>query len=200
METRIGQFFFKSRSYTPIPFLIAVLFFAAPTGMSLAAGFALMAAGEAVRLWSVGYTGFITRTRNVGAPLLVTSGPYARTRNPIYLGNFLLALGAVTAFNAFMPWTLLCFAGLFGFQYHFIIRLEEETLRRKFGGLYTRYWERVPRFLPSFKAYAEQSDVRFNAGVAFRNERNTYASMAFITVLALLMHRYGNPLSAWIKS
>jgi len=199
MAIRLGQFLFRARSYTPLPFLAVILLFARPAPLSLATGYALMLAGEGLRLWSVGYTGFTTRTRNVGAAVLVTSGPYARTRNPIYLGNFILALGACVAFNAFMPWILIAFTALFTFQYHFIVRLEEETLKEKFGGLYARYVENVSRFIPSLRRYREPSAVAFNPRVAFSNEKNTFASMAVIVTLSLLYYCYGNPFLAWIK-
>ena len=200
MAIRLGQFLFRTRSYTPLPFLAVILLFACPAPLSLITGYALMLAGEGLRLWSVGYTGFTTRTRNVGAALLVTNGPYALTRNPIYLGNFLLALGACVAFNAFMPYTLAAFVALFAFQYHFIIRLEEETLQEKFGPQYTHYRENVPRFLPCLRRYPDRSAVEFNPRKALRNEKNTFASMAVIVALSLLYYCYGNPILAWIRS
>ncbi|OGS34645.1 MAG: hypothetical protein A2293_02970 [Elusimicrobia bacterium RIFOXYB2_FULL_49_7] len=196
----LGQLLFKARSYTPIPFLIIILFFAAPTPFSLTLGYALMLLGEALRIWSVGYTGFTTRTRNVGAAQLVTSGPYAYTRNPIYLGNFILSLGVCTAFNALMPWTLLVFTALFTFQYHFIIRLEEETLAGKFGEAYQAFLAGVPRFLPSLRRFAGASSHSFQLAVGLRNEKNTFASILFIVLCSLAYFLFNNPLLSWIHS
>ena len=106
-KLKIGEFFFRTRSYTPVPFLILLILFAAPTRASLVAGFIVMLTGEAIRIWGVGYSGFITRTRNVGADLLVTNGAYGRLRNPLYLGNFILSLGVCIMFNALMPWMVI---------------------------------------------------------------------------------------------
>jgi protein-S-isoprenylcysteine O-methyltransferase Ste14 len=200
MTEKIGQFFFKSRSFTPVPFLIVIVFFAAPTRISIAAGAALMLLGEAVRLWGVGYAGFITRTRNVGAPQLVTSGPFSIIRNPLYAGNFFISLGACVAFNALMPWVLLLFALLYGVQYHFIVRLEEATLEKKFGDEYRRYTAAVPRFFPRFRTYDAPSQIFFNAGIAFANERKTFVSIVTILAATVLFTLFGNPLLTWIKS
>jgi len=200
MTEKIGQFFFKSRSFTPVPFLLVILVFAAPAWWSVTLGAGLMLLGEAIRIWGVGYAGFITRTRNVGAPLLVTSGPFAIIRNPLYAGNFFLALGACVAFNALMPWVLILYVVLYGVQYHFIVRLEETTLENKFGDAYRRYTAKVPRFFPGFRKYDEPSQVFFNAGIAFANERKTFVSIVLILALSILLTLHRNPVLPWIRS
>jgi protein-S-isoprenylcysteine O-methyltransferase Ste14 len=200
MTEKIGQFFFRSRSFTPVPFLIVILAFAQPSWCSVLSGAALMLLGEAIRLWGVGYAGFITRTRNVGAEVLVTSGPFARIRNPLYAGNFFISLGACTAFNALMPWVLILFACLYGVQYHFIVRLEEATLEKKFGDVYRRYCLSVPRFFPNGRKYDQPSAIFFNGAVAFANERKTFVSIAVIAALSILFTLFGNPVLPWIKS
>ena len=183
-----------------MPFLIVILAFAQPTWKSVMAGVILMLLGEAIRLWGVGYAGFITRTRNVGADVLVTSGPFSLIRNPLYAGNFFISLGACAAFNAFMPWILVIFAGLYALQYHFIVRLEEATLESKFGEVYRRYCSRVPRLFPTFRKYDEPSAVSFNGVVAFANERKTFVSISVVTVASIAYTLFGNPLLPWIKS
>jgi protein-S-isoprenylcysteine O-methyltransferase Ste14 len=200
MTERIGQFFFRSRSFTPVPFLIVILAFATPSWCSVLSGLLLMLLGEGIRLWGVGYAGFITRTRNVGAEVLVTSGPFAIIRNPLYAGNFFISLGACAAFNALMPWVLILFACLYCIQYHFIVRLEEATLEKKFGELYRRYCSAVPRFFPNGRKYDQPSAVFFNGAVAFANERKTFVSIAVIAALSVLLNLFGNPILPWIKS
>jgi protein-S-isoprenylcysteine O-methyltransferase Ste14 len=201
MTEKIGQFFFKSRSFTPVPFLFVILIFAAPAWWSVALGAFLMLLGEAIRLWGVGYAGFITRTRNVGAlPLLVTSGPFAIIRNPLYAGNFFISLGVCVAFNALMPWVLVLFVCLYAIQYYFIVRLEEAALVSRFGDEYRRYAMSVPRFFHRFKTYDRPSRVFFNAGVAFANERKTFVSILVILTVTLLFTLFRNPVLPWIRS
>ena len=73
---------------------------ARPRPWSLAAGLALGLLGEAMRLWAAGH---IEKTR-----VLATGGPYAHTRNPLYLGSTLMAAGIALA--AATPWAALAAA------------------------------------------------------------------------------------------
>ena len=73
--------------------------FGKPSAAGIAAGLPLAVAGEAIRCWAVGYSGATTRNDTVTAPALVTGGPYAHVRNPLYIGNFLTAAGFAIAFT-----------------------------------------------------------------------------------------------------
>src|ERR1700694_5338388 len=66
---------------------------------SIALGLPIAFLGEAVRCWAVGYSGVTTRGDHVEAPALITAGPYAHVRNPLYVGNFITALGFAIAFT-----------------------------------------------------------------------------------------------------
>ena len=66
---------------------------------SVTLGLPLAIAGELVRCWAVGYSGVTTRGDEVSAPELVTAGPYAYVRNPLYVGNFITAAGFAIAFT-----------------------------------------------------------------------------------------------------
>ena len=83
-----------------------------------------------------------TRTRDVGAPSLCTSGPYAQTRNPLYVGNMLMYVGIVLI--AGMPnelFAAIVTAVFFIVQYSLIISLEEETLDKLFREEYSVYFQ-----------------------------------------------------------
>ena len=101
---RLGQFFFKNRSYTPIPFLVVLFLFGRPAIISLIIGFIVSASGELLRIWAVSYAGSETRTTKLGASVLVTQGPYAYVRNPLYLGNLLIYFGVSIMANSLFPY------------------------------------------------------------------------------------------------
>ncbi len=60
--------------------------------------------GEAVRIWALGYIGPVSRTIVPISEKLITSGPYSFVRNPLYIGNWLLSVGAAIYCGAFFPW------------------------------------------------------------------------------------------------
>ena len=96
---------FKLRSYTPIPFLMVMLFFAAPTVTTMVLGLAITLLGEVVRFWGVAIAGTETRTTGEpGATNLITDGPFGYVRNPLYVGNILMYTGFGVMSNALMPW------------------------------------------------------------------------------------------------
>src|SRR5215831_1478475 len=91
----IRQRLFQYRSYSPIPFLVVMIVFAHPTPLSLVTGGAMVLAGEFLRLWGVSIAGSETRTTGpVGGTFLITTGPFSYVRNPLYLGNMLMYIGA----------------------------------------------------------------------------------------------------------
>lgn len=77
---------------------------------------------------------------------LATTGPYARTRNPLYLGSAFLAAGFAVAGRSWLAGALV--AVYFAIFYYAVMRNEEEDLRARFGASYSQYAARVPLFLP----------------------------------------------------
>lgn len=128
-----------ARLRVPSGFLLVVVFalFSHPTESSLLEGLPLSVAGLWLRGWAAGHLAKNTK--------LATSGPYRYTRNPLYLGTLLVALGLVTAAR---NWILgLLFAAVFVLVYLPVIELEEQHLRQIFPD-YDGYAERVPLLLP----------------------------------------------------
>lgn len=181
------EFFFKYRSYTPIPIILLAIIFSETTILSLAAGLIIAALGEMVRIWAVRYAGSATRTTGeVGADELVTTGPYGHTRNPLYLGNFLLSLGVLVIAWPLMPWFLLAYLTLFYFQYSSIISLEEDFLRNKFGELYQEYEKNVSRFLPQIERWKRGTRKPTPLKKALRTERNTLQSFSAVVLILII--------------
>ncbi|MCX7836202.1 MAG: isoprenylcysteine carboxylmethyltransferase family protein [bacterium] len=182
---KFQTFIFKFRSFTPIPLLILLLIIAKPTISSFLLGFCLMLLGEFIRLWAVAHAGGATRTREVGAPYLVTTGPYAYIRNPLYFGNMMIYLGVVIIGNSGLEWMLPLTFVYFFIQYSLIIALEEETLITLFGARYEEYRAKVPKLFP-YAGYIQPIEHRpCDWKEAFYSERSTFAS--HVAVLLLLL-------------
>lgn len=117
----------------PVYFLLAE-----PTTLSILAGLPLALLGGALRAWAAG-----TIHKN---KVLSTGGPYAYTRNPLYLGTFLLGLGVATASG--QPLLVAAFLLFFVLVYTETIKREEDRLASLFGADYEAYRARVPRLFP----------------------------------------------------
>ena len=180
--TKIGNFFFKIRSFTPIPFIIALLYFAEPAWRTVVMGVPFIVVGEFFRVWAVGYAGASTRARTLGAARdLVTTGPYRYVRNPLYLGNFLLSLGVCLVANVY--WLVAVLVVGYFFQYLPIIAVEEAYLLESCGSVYQTYRERVPRFIPQFRSYPEPSTHDFSFARAIKSEKRTLTAIACVVGL-----------------
>ena len=150
----IRKFFFKYRSFTPTPIALMIIYFAGANSSYRITGTILLLLGEGIRIWAVSHAGGATRTRDVGAPSLCTSGPYAQTRNPLYVGNMLMYVGIVLI--AGMPnelFAAIVTAVFFIVQYSLIISLEEETLDKLFREEYSEYKQNVPPIFPKLKPW-----------------------------------------------
>jgi protein-S-isoprenylcysteine O-methyltransferase Ste14 len=146
----------------PLGFLSAALFIllAKPRPLTLIVGAVISILGLALRAWAAGHI------RKNDA--LAISGPYAYTRNPLYLGSFLLGLGFTVAANR---WELaLLFSALFLGIYLPVMRVESHALEGLFGESFRRYAREVPVFLPRLVAYRglETSGTNFDAHLYLR--------------------------------
>ncbi len=182
---------FEMRSYTPIPFLLVMVIFAAPTVETLLAGFVIALIGEGIRFWGVSIAGSETRTTGaVGATNLITDGPFGHVRNPLYVGNILMYIGISIMSNALPPYLAAATFVWFAVQYHLIVSREEEHLRTAFGAEYDTYCRNVPRFIPRLSRYAGEHSFHrepdFSRGI--RSEMRTL--QAFAAVILLIVVRY----------
>src|SRR5580704_6306684 len=132
-----------ARLRVPAGFVMVAAFawFARPDFMSLAAGLPLSACGLALRAWAAGHLAKDQR--------LATSGPYSFTRNPLYLGTLVTALGLATAARSLVLAFL--FAALFALVYLPAMELEEQHLTEILPG-YVEFAARVPLLFPRWPA------------------------------------------------
>jgi protein-S-isoprenylcysteine O-methyltransferase Ste14 len=185
-RVEIGEWFFRFRDYTPIPLIILLLIYGQPTVMTATLGLFLITMGELFRIYSVGFIGTVSRTRSdsTGARL-ITSGPFAYVRNPLYIGNF----GITAGFGLYggVVWIFLLTVFLFWLQYFFIVSYEENLLNDKFGEEYDLYKQRVPRWLPEALPKLEEILWPDTFSPALKSEKRTLTTIfVLIFLLAVL--------------
>ncbi len=160
------------RIRVPLGFVFAAVFLwlARPTGKTMLLSLMLVVPGAWLRAYAAGYV-------RKNAELTLT-GPYAYTRNPLYLGSMMIAFGFAVAAASWI--ILITLALLFAAIYLPTIRSEELYLREHFAG-FDEYAEKVPRLLPrltaaEFPANENASGGRFS-GQQWRHHREYNALM-----------------------
>ncbi|HEY1977474.1 MAG TPA: isoprenylcysteine carboxylmethyltransferase family protein [Candidatus Baltobacteraceae bacterium] len=186
----LEAFVFKNRGALLAVPAVALAALGKPSAFSITVGLPIAIAGELLRCWAVGYSGVTTRGDAVEAPKLVTAGPYAYVRNPLYVGNFITAAGFAIAFtgkNSALA-RLGLIAGALGSMigvYATIVPHEEQFLREKFGEKFERYCERVPPVVPQLEPMPDGAG-EWRADVIAKAESNTFATFgAMLATLAL---------------
>ncbi len=167
------------RIRVPLGFIFAAVFLwlAQPSPASIAWSLLLVLPGIALRAYASGY---VKKNRE-----LTVTGPYAHTRNPLYLGSLSIALGfAVAARNL---WVLAGIAILFFAIYLPVIRSEEEFLRGMFHG-FDEYCARVPRLFPRLTPGMRGEAGKFSATL-YRRHREYNALMGAGALYAALILR-----------
>ena len=196
MMTAIGNFFFKWRDkifpLLMLLFLVLLLsrgvVFGTDENLLDLLGLLAMRAGEALRVSVVGLL-YITRggrNKRVYADLLVTEGMFSICRNPLYLGNILIACGALLIHAH----PILMSSGIAAtvLIYIAIVSAEEHFLREKFGAAYGHYCDEVNRWAPSLTQLPTAlSGMVFNWRRVLTKEYTTLAGvLAGITLLLAL--------------
>jgi protein-S-isoprenylcysteine O-methyltransferase Ste14 len=154
--SRPRSFWMRWRVRLGYPLALVFWLLAAPMPRSILVGGIVAAFGLFIRGAAAGY---LRKDQE-----LATTGPYAYTRNPLYLGSAFLAAGFVVAGRSW--WAGLLVAAYFAIFYYAVIRNEEDDLRARFGAAFDQYAARVPLFFPSWVS------SRFNAKTAGNREEN----------------------------
>jgi protein-S-isoprenylcysteine O-methyltransferase Ste14 len=173
---------FRLRGAIWAAFFFVALLIASPTTSGIAIGIVSVLAGQAIRFWAAGTIGRY-RGERVSAEELVTWGPYAFCRNPLYVGNFFIGLGWATIAG----WGIAPFyAGVFYLLYAIgIVPLEEKFLLDTFGDEYARYRSKTPKFLPHLPSAGERTGP-FSLSVLVQSERYSVLVTLFGTILLCL--------------
>jgi protein-S-isoprenylcysteine O-methyltransferase Ste14 len=138
---------------------VAVILLARPTWSSILLGILISFLGLVIRAWASGHL------RKEKA--LAVSGPYRYSRNPLYVGNFLLGIGITAGARSW--WVLgLCIA-YYAIFYPMIIRRERERMKNLFPQQYIEYGKKVPLFFPSLRKHLP-ANGRFRWSLYKRNK------------------------------
>jgi len=189
-KSEISAVFFKFRSYTPIPFLILCIAYINANIWSIIAGFMIALCGELIRLWGVSWTGSETRTTgDVGGTFLIVSGPFARVRNPLYVGNILMYVGLGLMSFALFPYLQIVGLIFFYVQYNFIVSEEEKYLHNTFRQEFENYVKNVPRFFPRLTKYKSENAVQppFNFKAGLRSEKRSLQAFGIVALTIILL-------------
>jgi protein-S-isoprenylcysteine O-methyltransferase Ste14 len=171
------------RIRVPLGFLFAgaCLFLAHPTSLSIIVGTAIAASGLTFRAFASGHV-----KKN---EILTVSGPYAYTRNPLYFGSLVLAIGFAVASRSW--WVVLVALVMFFAIYFPVIRSEEQFLRAKFPE-FSQYAESVPLLFPQFRAY--QSSASAFSWHLYWKHREYNAALGTLFMIAALVAK-----SIWLR-
>lgn len=159
------------------------LWLARPTFRSILIGSAVAVLGLLIRAAAAGHL----HKREA----LAYTGPYARTRNPLYFGSALIAAGFALAGRSWLAAALL--ALYFTIFYAQVMRREESELREQYGQAFDDYAASVPRFWPRLRVNASSKGAQFSFAQYVRN-REYHAAIGAALAIAVL-----SALAAWRK-
>jgi protein-S-isoprenylcysteine O-methyltransferase Ste14 len=168
------------RIRVPLGFAFAALYLwlARPTPAFMALSLILVIPGIWLRAYASGYVKKNTE--------LTVTGPYAFTRNPLYLGSMLIAFGFALASRSI--WIALALAALFAIIYVPVIRSEEAFLRAKFDS-FDAYVSHVPRLLPRLSPANNASERGSFSADLYRKHREYNALIGAVAIYAALALR-----------
>jgi len=169
------------RIRVPLGFVFAVLYFwlARPTWRFLALGAILIVPGLLIRALASGHV-----RKNEA---LATSGPYAHTRNPLYLGSVLIGIGFAVAARSW--WVGVALVVMFFAIYLPVIRDEEAFLRQTFPE-FEEYARNVPRMFPRFMPGRDEKSGGFSFDLYLKHrEYNALLGSVFLTGALIIKMR-----------
>jgi protein-S-isoprenylcysteine O-methyltransferase Ste14 len=173
-----GGFFMRWRVRLGYPLAAVVLWFSRPAPRSILLGGLVGLVGVWLRAYAAG---FLHKHE-----VLTVTGPYAHTRNPLYLGSAILALGAAIAMGSPISASILLL--YFVLFYSMVMRREERELHLHHGAAFEEYARAVPLFLPHLRAakLAGASPGAFSFA-QYKKNREWQAALGFLLLFAALL-------------
>jgi hypothetical protein len=173
-----GAFFARWRVRLGYPLAFVVLLLARPTPASIFWAIPVGLAGLLIRGVAAGYLH--------KQEVLTVTGPYAYTRNPLYLGSAVLAIAAAIATDSWICAVILC--GYFVLFYSFVMRREEGELRQRHGAAFDQYAAAVPLFLPRLaRARLASAGAASFSFAQYKKNREYRAGVGFALLLGILL-------------
>ena len=145
------------------------------TSFLFLSGIILVAVASLGRMWCSLYIAGYKNKK------LITKGPYSICRNPLYFFSMLGMVGVGFSTETFtFP---IVFILLFSLYYTFVIKSEENRLRKKFGAAFEEYTEKVPAFFPNFSTFEEPHTYIVNPAVY---RRHIFSALWFIWIVGII--------------
>jgi len=157
-----GNFFFHTRNYLFPAFILTLFFIWPPVALTdatscyiMSAGLLMVALGQTFRIVTIGLDYIVRggRNRRIYAEDLVTGGLFSHCRNPLYVGNQLIAIGYL--FVAGNWDSIIVGSVAFLIIYRLIVHSEETFLSAKFGQAYADFCADVPRWIPNLTGISD---------------------------------------------
>ena len=173
-----GEFFMRWRVRLGYPLAAAILWFAHPGPRSILLGAFIGALGLLIRAYAAGHLH--------KQEVLTITGPYAYTRNPLYLGSAVLAVGAGIATRSWVSAFLLFL--YFAVFYSMVMRREERELRLRHGTAFEGYADAVPLFFPRLQPakLAGGSSGTFSFA-QYKKNHEWQAALGFLLLIVALL-------------
>jgi protein-S-isoprenylcysteine O-methyltransferase Ste14 len=174
------------RTLVALLFVVAVLVLATPKESllgpaGLASGSAVALLGEALRIWGCGH---LRKNEDV-----VSSGPYAYVRNPLYIGTLLILVGFCVAAGSPATLYALLPVGVATFVLYYAPkkeRIESARLRQRFGARFDRWHDAVPAYVPRLTPWPEATRAPWSARLVAENSELETAAFVLIGIVVML--------------
>jgi protein-S-isoprenylcysteine O-methyltransferase Ste14 len=167
----------KFRVRLGYPLALIVLWFSRPVPRTILVGGAIGLVGLIIRAYAAG---FLHKQS-----ILTVTGPYAYTRNPLYLGSSVLALGAAVAMHSVISAAILL--AYFAIVYFMVMKREEQELLRQHSAAFQHFARSVPLFLPRLNpAKISSADASSFSWAQYQKNHEYEAMLGFLLLLGLL--------------